>query len=99
MFDASGMIVFVAGAMAIATALAAVAIVAFRHAAMPQWLGYSAGVLALMCVVPFTSWIGLLASNVWLAAASVWLYRAMAPAPARRPPGVTPAPPAPAARA
>jgi hypothetical protein len=99
MFDVSGMLVFVAGAMAIGTALAAVAVVAFRHAAMPHWLGYSAGVLALVCIVPFTSWIGLLASNVWVVAASVWLYRAMAPVEARRPPGVTPAPPAPAAGA
>jgi hypothetical protein len=99
MFDVSGMLVFVAGAMAIATALAAVAVVAFRHAAMPQWLGYSAAVLALVCVVPFTSWIGLLASNVWVVAASAWLYRAMAPVAARRPPGVTPPPPAPAAPA
>lgn len=90
MFDVAGMIVFVAGAVAIATALAAAAVVAFRHAAMPHWLGYSAAVLALVCVFPFTSWIGLLVSNLWVIAASVWLYLAMAPSAAAERPGVPP---------
>lgn len=94
MYDAAGMMVFVTGALAVGVSLAAVAVVGFRHAAMPHWLGYATAAVAVVCIVPFISWIGLLISNLWLLVASAWLYRAMAPAMATEQSKVTPAPPA-----
>jgi hypothetical protein len=88
------MITFVGGALALGTAFAAVAVVAFRHAAMPRWLAYPTAVIALICVVPVSTWAGALLAIPWLLVTSIWLYRAMAPAMAIEPPGITPAPPA-----
>ena len=99
MFDAAGMMVFVTGALAVGVSLAAVALVGLRHAAMPHWLAYATAAVAVLCIVPFISWIGLLISNVWLLVASVWLYRAMAPAMATDQSQVTPSPPAASATA
>jgi hypothetical protein len=91
-FDVAGMIAFVGGAMALAVAFAAVAVVGFRHAAMPVWLAWSTAVLALVCVVPLTNWLGVIIGGLWLLVTSVWLYRALQPAPTPVSPGQPQAP-------
>jgi hypothetical protein len=98
LYDAAGFVTWVAGAMALGVAFAAAAVVALRHAAMPRWLGSATAVIAVLLIVPFSSWIGIFASVLWILVTSVWLYRVMAPAAAAQPPTVTPSPPtAPAA--
>ena len=53
-----------------APSLALVAAVLVAGKQLPKWVRITAGVLAVLCLVPFTSWVAALLIPMWLAAAA-----------------------------
>jgi hypothetical protein len=56
-----------------APGLALVAAVLFAGRLLPRWVGVTAGVLVVLCLVPFTSWVAALLIPVWLGAVAAAL--------------------------
>jgi hypothetical protein len=74
--DAAGVIFGLASPVCFAVATAACAVAGFRLRALPAWLSWATAVLAVVLVIPFVGWIGLLLFPVWLVVLSVHLFRA-----------------------
>lgn len=81
LFDAYGSIAFIGGALGLAVALGATAVVAMRYRAMPSWLAWSTALLALLLASPI-GFFGVYISILWVVVTSVWLFRAWSPGPA-----------------
>jgi hypothetical protein len=75
--DTAGVLFGVASPVCFAALTAGCAVIGFRFRALPAWLSWLSAALAVLLVVPFLGWIGLLVLPVWSVLLSIHLYRTL----------------------